>query len=139
MSGGATVRTWTRKSVIKALKRDAKRRGHPPGAVDWYRAAKSRPCANTVRALFGNWNEGLRAAGLEYKGVGGGFHEKPWSQDTVVEAIRAWRREQGRWPTAKDWQRTAREHPTTSTAARVCGGRWSMALQAAGLEPARTP
>jgi len=68
------------------------------------------------------------AAGLQSAGVGGGGEEKPWTRESVVEAIRKWRADTGAWPTAKDWRSTGPGHPVTATAGRLCGGKWSQAL-----------
>ncbi len=114
-----------REAIIRALKADAKRRRRIPRSTDWQHATRSRPCSATVTARFGSWRAGLQAAGLA---AGGRDH--PWTVEEVIEALRTWRREHGRWPTREDWERSAPGRPAHKRAAVLCGG-WPRALELA--------
>jgi hypothetical protein len=57
--------TWTEASVIDALKEWAAQHGHSPTQQQWRKADDGRPVAQTVRNIFGGWDQALEAAGLE--------------------------------------------------------------------------
>jgi hypothetical protein len=66
---------WTRARIVAAIRRWAKRTGHPPSASMWSQAARpsagpgdfsrSRPTSMTVTTVFGTWSAAVRAAGYE--------------------------------------------------------------------------
>lgn len=56
---------WTRRAIVSAMRRWAKKHGRPPTFRGWYKGGyKSRPCTKQVVHVFGSWSAGLRAAGL---------------------------------------------------------------------------
>ncbi len=57
---------WDDADIIQALKDWAAKHGRPPSWDDWLLAAPERPCLETVREHFGDWNAGLAAAGLPH-------------------------------------------------------------------------
>jgi hypothetical protein len=69
---------WTREKIITALVADALRLGRPPTEREWHRrdGRHWRPTAETVKARFGSWADGLRAAGLEARAPGGQERER---------------------------------------------------------------
>jgi len=75
---------WTQEAVIDALGAHARDRGRTPRRDDWRQAAPTRPQVGIVEKLFGSWNAGLRAAGLELN------HERGrWTRETVLAACAA--------------------------------------------------
>jgi Homing endonuclease associated repeat len=122
-------RNWGRKQIIKALRRDAKRRGRPPRMREWTLATKARPCSGTVVTQFGGWRAALAAAGLGTPVAG-----DTWTAERIVDAMRAWRRETGRWPSSTNWERGAPGRPTGKTVRNIVGSFSGALAQArAGL------
>ena len=129
-------RTWTRESIITALRDTAEHGGHPPRKLDWhYKAAwgePRRPCTPTVLRHFGSWNAALETAGLRPR------LRSHWSRTQIIDAIRAWVDRTGTLPTHSAWQRRpSAEEPDRPTAHTVIErfGSWEAALRATGLEP----
>jgi hypothetical protein len=125
------VGVWTRERVLVALRRDAARRGRSPVRGDWSKAARSRPSASTVAALFGSWNAALRAAGLDPN-----VERDKWTKPTVLEALRRLERKLGRQPTSSDLQRPPVGYPNTAVIKRKFGS-WGAACRELGwhVEP----
>lgn len=117
---------WTRERVLGALRRDAARRGRTPVREDWSEAIRTRPQASTVETLFGTWNAGLRAAGLEPN-----VERDKWTEATVLEALRELERELGRQPTSSDVARPPRGYPNNAVIRRKLGS-WGAACRALG-------
>ncbi|HXB16397.1 MAG TPA: hypothetical protein VNV44_11720 [Solirubrobacteraceae bacterium] len=133
---GGRKPVWTETRTKAALQRYVREKGRQPGFEAWNTGGrKTRPSAAVVAKRFGSWAEACRAVGVEPRGRGGGeWHAEPWSETTVVEAIRAWRAEHDHWPVATDWIPVAPGCPSMTQLRRVCGS-WSRALrlaQAAG-------
>lgn len=63
-------RTWTDELVLDALQRWCRDHAGAPRAVDWRKAAPGRPQVKVVIEMFGSWNAGLAAAGLEVRRPG---------------------------------------------------------------------
>lgn len=140
--GGAEPSLWTHERVVAAMRRWARRTGSAPTYAEWsrpngiggglarpsYRRA-SRPSPHTVARLFGSWNAAVEAAGLEVR--------RPASdvaKARIISAIRRFADEHGRPPTCREWKRSERDHPS-STTVRDRFGSWSAAIEAAGFEP----
>ena len=125
------VGVWTRERVLVALRRDAARRGRTPVRHEWSKAARRRPSASTVAALFGSWNAGLRAAGLDPNA-----ERDKWTKPTVLEALRRLERKLGRQPTSSDLQRPPVGYPNTAVITRKFGS-WRVACRELGwhVEP----
>ena len=117
---------WTRELVIATLRRDANRRGRSPTSEEWSTARRSRPHAGTVEKLFGSWNAGLRAAGLEPNA-----EPDKWTPATVLEALRGLERELGRQPTTRDLGRPPAGYPNRAIVRRKLGS-WSAACRQLG-------
>jgi hypothetical protein len=120
------VGVWTRERVLVALRRDAARRGRTPVRADWSRAARRRPSASTVAALFGSWNAGLRAAGLDPNA-----ERDKWTKPCVLEALRRLERKLGRKPTSSDLQRPPVGYPNIAVITRKFGS-WGAACRELG-------
>lgn len=115
---------WTRSSIIQMI-RDRADAGLPVrvGSIEPHSAVVA-----TYR-LFGSWHAALEAAGVAH------LVPKPrrWSKRAVIDAIRA-RHADGRplYSAAAE-----RDSKALTTAARRYCGNWSLALKAAGFDPAR--
>jgi len=120
------VGVWTRERVVAVLRRDAGRRGRTPVRGDWFKATRSRPNAGTVEKLFGSWNAGLRAAGLEPKAQPG-----RWTNPSVLEALRRFECELGRQPTSGDLERPPAGYPNKAVISRKLGS-WGAACRELG-------
>jgi hypothetical protein len=117
---------WTRELAIAALRRDAKRRGRSPTSEEWGTSRRTRPHSGTVEKLFGSWNAGLRAAGLEPN------HERDkWTPASVFDALRRLERELGRQPTSADLQRPRAGYPNGAIVRRKLGS-WGAACRRLG-------
>jgi hypothetical protein len=125
------VGVWTRERVLVALRRDAARRGCAPVRGDWSKATRTRPNASTVATLFGSWNAGLRAAGLDPNA-----ERDKWTKPTVLEALRRLERKLGRQPRSGDLQRAPVGYPNTAVITRKFGS-WGAACRELGwrVEP----
>lgn len=72
-----------------------------------------------------------------------GYYKKGepyWTEERIVEAIRAWARKHGAPPTTSDWSHATDDHPCFATLYRSVGGRyrnWAEAMEAAGFEAGR--
>lgn len=120
---------WTREDVIDALRVDARDRGRTPRRDDWRRAASARPQAGIVEKLFGSWNAGLQAAGLEVS------HDPArWTRERVLAALRRRERELGRPPTSSELEhRSGPDCPSAAIVRRRLGS-WSNACRELGWE-----
>jgi Homing endonuclease associated repeat len=87
------------------------------------------PTVGDVRAHFQRWPQALTAAGLRP-------HRRPCTREQIIGALRAWAATHGRPPHHDEWQRSNAEHPPGSTVT-LRFGRWTAALEAAGLPSIR--
>src|SRR5436305_923716 len=63
---------WTEDRCIVALQEWAREHdGRAARQTDWSRGASGHPQASILRRVFGNWNDGLAAAGLQTRPQGG--------------------------------------------------------------------
>lgn len=92
---------WTRELAIYAVQRFVKENGRPPRSDE---CGGSLPGYKTVARLFasdgvrGTWNQLVRASGFEPR-----RESRPaWTAATIAQALFAFRREHGRWPTATE-------------------------------------
>lgn len=139
-NGELTTSRWgSREAVIRALQRDAKRRGRSPKMPEWRRATADHPSATTVRKMFGSWNRGLEAAGLKARPTGVNYHHAFWTRERIIEALQREYRQTGRPPGKTEWTSRGRpkDRPTSSTVLHVFGS-WNAGLEAAGI-PTRQP
>jgi hypothetical protein len=120
---------WTPEAVIDALRGDARDRGHAPRRDDWRRPAADRPQVGIVEKLFGSWNAGLQAAGLEVS------HDPArWTRETVLTALRRRERELGRPPTSGELEHhPGSDYPSTAIVRRTLGS-WNDACRELGWE-----
>lgn len=72
----------------------------------------------------------MLAAGFE-------VYNPAWTRDEVLEVMRAWEREHGRWPTKQGWETTDGTHPSSATVRRMFGGSFTAAIREAGGQPAK--
>ena len=120
---------WTGDAVIDALRGDARDRGHTPRRDDWRHAAADRPQVGIVEKLFGSWNAGLRAAGLDVSHDPG-----RWTRDTVLAALRRREQELGRPPMSSELEhQPGPDCPSTAIVRRRLGG-WNDACRELGWE-----
>jgi hypothetical protein len=73
-------KTWTRESIVFAIRRWREEYGDPPYSKDWANR-RTRPAGypstDTVRSVFGSWNDGLIAAGYPPRSRGVAGHMDP--------------------------------------------------------------
>jgi len=99
-------RAFTDQEVIDALREDAAELGRAPLASEWAGWTADLPGVGAVSTHFGNWNNGLRAAGLEVS------HDRSgWTRGRVITALRHDARRRGRAPTINEWDRQTRTRP----------------------------
>jgi superfamily II DNA or RNA helicase len=118
----------TKLAVAQALRERQKKRLR----VDLGASRKDRPgLVNQAYRLFGNWDNALRAAGINPDEVRVPGKRVVWTESVVVAALRD-RRKKG-----KGLNSTAvlEENDSLYHAARRRFGSWDKALQAAGINP----
>jgi hypothetical protein len=120
-SGGRTLRRpaeWADEEILAALREWAARHGRSPNSCEWLRGSPDRPGSLTVRRRFKTWDRALKHAGLEPDPR---RQFRYWTDSEILDALRAWRRRNGRAPTAKDWVRATPRHPCTRSVAQHYG------------------
>ncbi len=122
---------WDPSEIIGALQAWADQHGRTPERVDWKAAAPGHPMNTTVCRHFNSWNRALRAAGLHPPAPP---RRHPWTDQQIILALRSSAREHGRPPTYLEWKQGTTDHPCAQTV-WYRFGKWSRALEAAGLEP----
>jgi DNA-directed RNA polymerase specialized sigma subunit len=115
---------YTDTEVLEELQRVAAQIGHSPSRNEWQEHGEIS--AKTVRAHFGSWNEGLRAASLETT------PQQTATEEDVLEAIQNLATKLGRPPTAQEMEQ--RGEWSVKVAQRRFG-TWNTALREAGFEP----
>lgn len=151
---------WDQAAVLDAVDEWTRRFGEPPTVMDWAPALARRhgrdevadlwererprwPHASLAARRFGGWNRMLQAAGQRHTQQGlqraaprpmnapDGELVRAWTREEVVAAIRQWRSEHGRLPTAYDWQAgdPGGTRPSSRTVARLFGS-WPRAMMA---------
>lgn len=126
----AQVRFWTDDRCVEAMQAWQREHGRPPKCNEWVCAGYGHPAANTIKAVFGSWNGGLRAAGLKIRGNCG---QQVWTKQRIAEALLDWKFEHGQWPRVIDWSVAdpAKKRPESLTVWRRFGS-WTAALAYAG-------
>lgn len=85
---------WLPENIIAAMRLWADTHGGPPKAQDWHAGggythpdylAGDWPCVNTVKARFGTFNRGIRAAGMKPFREIGGQPRKPLSAKQLAD------------------------------------------------------
>jgi Homing endonuclease associated repeat len=135
-----TKHTWwpafSEQQILDSLQRWTERFGAPPRKSDWrptdlgghsaWQAEHPRwPPPSIVVRRFGSWQAALTKAGVA---------AADWTPADMLDALRRFRAERGRPPTARDWPRACDEHPSASMVADTFGS-WAAGLHRAGLKP----
>jgi hypothetical protein len=120
---GINKPSWTQDEILVALRKYAKEFGKPPAKQELEWPPTGYPSSRTVRRHFGSFTAGLRAAGLESR-------EKRWSEEAILEAMREFEVETGRWPRSTDWEVACENWPSTGTVYNRFGS-WRTALDIA--------
>jgi len=116
--------TYSDREIIQELQRVAECIGHSPSSTEMKQFGSIS--VGTVKAHFGTWNGGLRAAGLDTT------LDSKISDEMVIKAIRDLANDLDRTPTANEMD----EHGEYSTkVAQRSFGTWNNALREAGYEP----
>jgi hypothetical protein len=122
---------YTNEQLLAILRHLAAELGRPPTDRE-LRARRDLPPPTAYRKHFGSWNAALEAAGLETR------RRRPdYGDEQLLEALRGLAAELGRPPTRREM--SARRDLPSHMAYVNRFGRWSDALEAAGLEPDRRP
>lgn len=117
---------WTRQDVLDALNDTAARLGRTP-TIAHTKADRRLPTVSTVSALFGSWNQALRAAHLTPSRMA----QRRWDKPQIVAALRRFEHDHGRSPTGPDF--AAADHAPKPGTVAAHFGTWNAALAAAGL------
>lgn len=123
----------TREELITALQKLGAETGTSPTQMSWS-AWEARPCAYTTcaKAFGGSWSSALQAAGFKVR------KGRPprYDDEVLLGDIRRWEQEHDSAPGADEWDAHAIDDGRASSAAYLRRwGRWSAAVQAAGVEP----
>lgn len=137
---------WNAETISAALVQWHNEHGRLPNAKDWVRAGESHPSSQTVRRVFGGWDDALAAAAASDEALEARLgqdrascdDESPrrmptrrpglrWTPELISYAIRIWYSRNNRLPSAQDWQRAGEDHPSHITVTRTFG-EWSAAL-----------
>jgi hypothetical protein len=131
---GRTTPIWTPDAIIEAFQRWTRHHDKVPSTHDWRKAKLGHPSGDQVVEVFGSFDNGRRAAGLEFVRKNGVSHR--WDRESIIQAIFRWRFvHNGRLPRAHDWASNASdEWPSTKTVQRHFG-TWNGAIVAAGYKP----
>lgn len=153
---------WTRELVVERLRAWNRAEGSPPRLRDWARGDADRrvwPSQKVVLALFVKWSYALEAAGLEPRPRGWPAPDvavrepapplprssydalrpvsaRDWTQELVIERVRAWAAVEGRPPRGPEWRYASPLWPSKKIAQRLFGA-WTGAIVAAGFPPNR--
>lgn len=125
-AGLAVARSdWTRDAALEAIGAHLRRHGRVPTATEWRRRdpCERRPAAHNLAALFGSFDDALRAAGHEVE---------HWNRESIIEALRELAVELGRVPRLSDLQPKRPGRPGADRM-RSQFGSFGQALVAAGL------
>jgi hypothetical protein len=117
----------------------AREHGHAPDWADWACATKEYPCYGVVVNHYGSFARMLRRAGLPSPPAHVNRRGARWSDEQILDALRAWAATRGRAPWRVEWSRAAAEHPSNGTVVSHFGS-WKEGLRRAGLRspPPRT-
>ncbi len=117
---------WKPEEILAALRAYAEEFGRSPAKAELEWPPGGYPSSRTIRRHFGSFTSGLRAAGLSPRSDG-----KAWGQERIVQAMRDFERETGRWPRTTDWEVACEDWPSTATVYNRFSS-WRAALDAAG-------
>lgn len=129
----------TKELVIRYIREMAARLGHSPRTEDMDNGARAGLCCSShvVGKLFGTFNKGVQAAGLQpFREI---RYAKEYSRDQLISQLQMLGRDLGRTPEAKDVKianKTDREIASEGTFARKFGS-FHKAQVAAGFVPTR--
>jgi DNA-binding CsgD family transcriptional regulator len=121
-------RCWDRDAIAAALREFAAENGRAPTYADLERHDEL-PAPGTIRAHLGSLQAALEAADLAVK-------RRRWTRDLIVTAMVRHAEEHGRFPAARDWDRSTSAHPHATTVLQQFGS-WSGAAAAASASRRR--
>jgi len=120
---------WDRELILEAIRRFARRHGHPPSSEEWrFKGPERNPTAAVVRRHFGSFTAALAGAGFDP-------HWRPFEGDEALRALRAYFEEAARPPKVREWEELGRRPSAGGIIKRF--GSWNAALEAAGVPLAR--
>lgn len=130
------AKRYTQEEILESLRQLAAELGHTPTQREIKAASKTGKCAapTTIATSFGSLTDALSAAGLGLRRFNN------LSDEELLEFLKQLANDLGRTPTNKDVGQASSEKkcPSPSAFAKRFGS-YNAALQAAGLEPTRTP
>jgi hypothetical protein len=120
---------WSDEEIIAALQEWAAEHGRSPNSYEWIAGSPGRPGSLCVRRRFGSWEKALKRAGLKPNAR---RQHRYWTEQEILDALKAWTIRRGRPPRSKDWIRAANHHPC-SRSVYTHFGSFGAAVSAAGI------
>jgi hypothetical protein len=121
--------SWSDEEIVAALRAWALRRGRAPNSRDWIPGSPDRPSSMCVRRRFGSWDKALKRASLKPNRRRQGRY---WTEEEIVNALRAWATRHGRAPRSQDWRKATQISPCSRSVA-MRYGTFGAAVSAAGV------
>jgi hypothetical protein len=126
---------WSRERILERIGAWSTEHGQPPMQKDWLGGSGSDwPSASTVIYYFGSFAAGLQAAGCDVEGP---RERRAWSDEQIVDLIRAYVDEHAHLPKAMEWARASEGRPSAETIIRRFGS-WRAAVETAGFVYSRS-
>jgi hypothetical protein len=121
---------WDDVEILGAMQAWAQLHGRAPGSKDWVNGHGVWPTNKTVYRHFRTWRTALRRARLQSQQPSESPRNWAWSDQEILESMRAWMREHGRAPRWDEWVRAAPGRPCTWTVENHFDG-WTAGIAAA--------
>jgi DNA invertase Pin-like site-specific DNA recombinase len=121
---------WDDVEILGAMQAWAQLHDRAPTSKDWVNGHGVWPTNKTVYRHFPSWRTALRRAGLTTPRPSGPPRNWAWSDEEILDAVRAWIRQHGRAPRWDEWARAEPGRPCTWTVEQHFGG-WKAGVAAA--------